>query len=367
MWAGIYPIGGAVKELANIANISTNLLVSSISTVYDFDINAFAENREKKCSISMLEDVSYSQLELYTTNSDMINKLIKSKRNKNPNKVYFTTERNIHLKSHLVELHGIIGGVNKAEIFVNIINPKLIEITTKNCIGFTLSLPCQIDKDEFLVNINGKLFSYKNVRDKQLCFKTRNKIKEIKVVPKINYLKGIGLLSVYLGELRIVMSDHPSENISKCAKTFANPSTNTIFPEILVDYPIYTESNLTDNLLKDNLILINLCRGSQLYKDICNFLTIRCENTGFVHNSEYHEGEYVVMQVIGNPFDDTSSILMVETNNENLLSKNLFTRKLIMPYYVNGRHKFLSNTVLIYMNGEYSTVCEVNNELLKIT
>lgn len=60
------------------------------------------------------------------------------------------------------------------------------------------------------------------------------------------------------------------------------------------------------------------------------------------------------MQIVQNPWNSKYHILYINTNDSKLLSKNLFTRRMILPVYVNGRHPYLNQDILIFNEKGYS-------------
>lgn len=64
------------------------------------------------------------------------------------------------------------------------------------------------------------------------------------------------------------------------------------------------------------------------------------------------------MQIVPNPCHPSSSIVYAGTNQPGLYGKNLFTRKVILPSYSNGRHPFWNNEALVFFEGRYFGVYE---------
>ena len=72
----------------------------------------------------------------------------------------------------------------------------------------------------------------------------------------------------------------------------------------------------------------------------------------------YFVGDYVIMQIVENPCNSDMSVLYINTNNINLLSKHFFCRKMILPTYNNGFHPFLNNEALIFDGKRYLRILE---------
>ena len=69
------------------------------------------------------------------------------------------------------------------------------------------------------------------------------------------------------------------------------------------------------------------------------------------------------MQVIPNPYDNRLSILIVSCNSEDSLRKNVFLRKVILPFYLNGLHPYLNNEILIFFQDKFYAAYEKDSPL----
>ena len=64
------------------------------------------------------------------------------------------------------------------------------------------------------------------------------------------------------------------------------------------------------------------------------------------------------MQVIPNPFDRRLSILVGSYNSEDALRRHILLRKIIIPTYSNGIHKYWNNEILAFHCGKYLAAYE---------
>lgn len=74
-----------------------------------------------------------------------------------------------------------------------------------------------------------------------------------------------------------------------------------------------------------------------------------------IHGERYYD-EYLIMQIVTHPTNPENSIPYINTNNEDLYNKCLFTLGLVLPAYANGYHEYLNSIALIYKNGHYMTL-----------
>ena len=79
---------------------------------------------------------------------------------------------------------------------------------------------------------------------------------------------------------------------------------------------------------------------------------------GYSYLGQEYTGDYLILQVVEHPTDPDNSILYVNTNNGDLYRKCLFTRKIILPAYSNGRHPNLNIDAIIFDGKKYYTVFE---------
>ena len=64
------------------------------------------------------------------------------------------------------------------------------------------------------------------------------------------------------------------------------------------------------------------------------------------------------MQIVPHPKDLRKSILLIQANDEKMLRRNMFTRKLVLPFLNGPAHEFLNNEALIFYNDQYLGIYE---------
>jgi len=175
--------------------------------------------------------------------------------------------------------------------------------------------------------------------------------------------KGTGLLDVYLNSLRIILSDDADDSVLEIADRFAHPCSNGYEAKIYVNYPIYREQDVPRQIFGYNLILFDNCYNNQYVKRLANCLPIQYDRMGYEYQGVRYDGDYVIMQVVQNPYDRNLSILVVSTNNQDLLKQHVLLRKVVIPTYSSGIHRFWNNEALISDGNQYRFVYEQNAPL----
>lgn len=169
-------------------------------------------------------------------------------------------------------------------------------------------------------------------------------------------------MSVYLDPLQIVLISQ-NKILQKTADNFSKPVTNGFDPHIFVNYPIVSPNEINDDC---SLIVIDNNIDSPFYDNLRNSCFIKTFNNGYEYLGEKVSSEYCIMQIIPNENNQEKSILYINCNNIDLLSKNFFTRRVVIPSYANGYHEFWNNEALIFDGKNYYKVYENGMKIEKI-
>lgn len=281
-----------------------------------------------------------------------------------PNCIHYRTIRNRSRRCYYIEIESIKKGKDFAEFRSKIDGNKLV-ILTKNCTGLRITLPPQINRDSFTIQINGKPLNFKKYYDNEICFKQCiGKGFEVsnRYAENICQYKGTGLLDVYMSPMRTINCD-PSDNIlNNVSNVFAFPATNTSVGST-VYYPIISMQDI--NCAHDCAFTIvdNNCKLNELLALIRSQLPIQMDSKGYHYKGTAVQGEYCILQILSNPWHHDKSILYINTNNKELYTKNVFTRKLTIPSYSSGYHPFLNGVALLFDGVKYYTVKEWGDDL----
>lgn len=367
--AAIFPPGARanMRCINNITNIPTYQLACKNDDAFHKGLNEITSRIGIYGNYYQynFKNMSHQNLGDYLLHKEILSNMLNHRKNKYPDNIMYRTIRNRHLRSFWVDLHGIAKDKKEAYVHAQVINENLIEIQVSGANGITVEMPPRIDRKQFMVIINKYKFRFSNYKSNQIIFSKKIKWNIINETPIIDYRKGTGLLDVYMDSMRIIIPSSNNEIMKKIACNFSRPVSNAGNPEIYINYPIYTDNDMPDDIFKHNQIWIDDLNNSHV-KKYMNYLKVKYDHTGYSYKNKMYNGDYVIMQVIPNPYDNKKTILIISTNNENLLSRNLFTRKIVIPFYVFGTHMYLNSEVLIFDGKKYTSIYEENAELIEI-
>lgn len=369
--AAIYPQIGYIhiQGVENTSNIPTYQVVSPKDHVFRGRVNEIKDILKKYGNYYQYDftEMTHNQLTFQIANSHILNCMLQARKDKFPSTINYCTERNRHLEAFWLRLHGIAEGKKFTKIKATIENDNLIRIRVQNSTGFTLTVPPQVNKKAFAVSVNSKCFTFENTDEQKIIFEKRRTWETTQNEPIVDYRKGTGLLDVYLNSMRIIVPTCTDETLKTVAANFAKPNSNGFDPVICVNYPIYMDDCVPDQVFSHNLILININGSNRHVRRFADALKVKCDGKGYNYRDNYTEGDYVVMQVIANPYNPKLSILVVSTNQENLLKKHILLRKVVIPTYCNGIHTYWNNQILVFQGGKYYSAYENGSKLEEIT
>lgn len=363
--AAAFPISGYLYEpnIKNVSNIDIFNVVSNMDSCYTGKETAVVDllgtnNCYKEVREDGLLHHTVTNFSIYDIEAIFHGK----EKEEYPKEIYFRTERNRNTKAAWVSIWGIERGHKSGLVKAKVQRDGNILLVTQHTEGITLVLPPEVDRREFYVNVNGNLVWFKEYSrpDIEISFHEDGSFRinpEIK--PVRGLLKGNGLLDVYTGSVRIIVPEECSDKIMSVAKKFQSPKSNGYYESINVCYPIYSSNKIKDEQKSKNLIIINMDM-MQLKEQYGISLkhAISFSQEGFSYEGREYRGQYCLMQVIANPINKESSILLVNTNDESMFRHNMFLRKILVPFVVYGIHEYWNNVALIQWEDEYYGVYE---------
>ena len=378
-YAGIYPSSSAGKRdlLCNLINTKIFSVTSDMDTSYKYSKangSTAYDCLEGFCEICA-DQYTHSNLPYINKNKYVIEKLLQCSVNRFPTKIQYVTDRHRYLQAYWVTIHSIKFAARYGKFDAEYSKHEII-VNCQDVNGVTIEIPPDVDKKHFSVIINGEHFLYHNYEDYILNYSIdcdRNTVIECKNSSHNDFYihKGNGLLDVYLTPLNIVVCDAQNQVINEVATKFSKPVTNGQDPEILVQYPIYTIEQIYNKVseYKNGLVILDHC-CEKLYLDqkeqISSKFNLLTNKEGYVYKGKKYKGKYLVMQVMNNPYNEGCSILYINTNDESMYKKCLFTRKVIIPSYFSGYHFFLNNSALIFNGEKYFAIKEWGMEIEKV-
>ena len=258
---------------------------------------------------------------------------------------------NRYRKAYWITIDSILYSKIHGEIRAEI-QDDIIYISAKNITGFTLKTPPQIKSDVVNIEINGIKYRLKYMPKFVFqyingCFKLSDSEST-----HIKKYKGTGIIDVYLDPLKFINCVY-DEQYNTVIEKFMSPLYNTSGGGCSINYPLFTECDIakpSDLFISQNsFVIINAnSEKSNIIKTIKNSLFIEMDSEGYTYFDKSYLNNYIIMQIIENPYNKNMSILYVNTNNPKLFSKNIFCRKIVLPTYNNGFHPFLNNEALIF-------------------
>ncbi|MCI8332105.1 MAG: hypothetical protein HFE78_04705 [Clostridiales bacterium] len=350
LFAGICSSGATAydPEIKNLSQTRVINIISQQDLIYNKKVSGLFQKLPDYIEL-ITDKTVHADLENLYLNKKVINQLLSSHLERYPTKISFHTEKNRHLRVYWIRLHSITNGKTYADIKAEIVGNDIV-ISCKNATGLTIDLPPQINRNAFTISINKKIFKYHNYADEKIHFIHKTSGYYQSETPAIcsEPYKGNGLLDVYLDPLCILCCDVNNAVIISTSKNFSEPYVNGFDSKIHVKYPIFTLHTITKSVLYNHSLIIvdyNIKNDTLMrLRQNCPVIT---DERGYVYGDKRYDGAYSIMQIVQNPWNPQYNIVYVNTNDAKMYSKNLFTRKLILPTYVNGQHPYLNKCVLI--------------------
>lgn len=370
LFAGAYPISGYpyIKNINNIINLPIINCVSNLDNCYEGRTMEILDNLCKSNLYTQknLPDLAHHIVSNFKFHSlsDFVH--LNYERNSFPRKIYFRSEKSRFLSAYWIKLIGISFGKVSAFVQAEILNNFHIKIIAENTNGLEIKLPPYINRNHFIIEINGYKFQFNHYVKNVISFSLRNKryfISKSDNLCNFDNCKGTGLLDVYLDKLSVVSDNLEDNLIFNLAKNFASPKTNGFISDIEINFPI-TKINKNCLYLKQNFIFV-LDQLSSL--NLMNLdLIVNLSASSCSYKNKDFSGKYLVMQVIENPYSKNNSILLIYSNDKKLYKRNILLRKISLPYFSYGQHEFWNNEALIYFNSQFYAIYERGSDLIML-
>ncbi len=363
-YAAAYPSSSYFyePEFQNLVNLKMYSLTSEVTAAYpEFQkrISSY-DLSEYKLDILYVPKI-YTAVEHLILDTSIISAMMNVERDPYPNKIFYSTYMHRYRKAYWITIDSISYSKIHAEIRAEIKDSTIV-IKAKNITGFTLETPPQIKSDTVDMVING--VGYKLKYMPKFVFQYQNECFELSGGENthIKKYKGTGLVDVYLDPLKFINCVY-EEEYSTAIDKFMTPSYNTSGGGCSVFYPLFSECEMDEKpdlfFSQNSFVVVNTnSEKSSFVKTIKNGLFIKMNAEGYSYLGKTYVGNYIIMQIIENPYNKNMSILYVNTNNPKLFSKNVFCRKIVLPTYNNGFHPYLNNEALIFDGEKYYKVQE---------
>lgn len=371
LWAAAYPISGypQAETLQNVEKLPICNYISNQDSCYKENLDEVSNGlrQSKDYEEHRVENMLHHSITEFKW-FPILDFFRSKRREEYPRKFRFITKQNQYLQAYWVRLAGIIFGETYASVSVDVITENRIEIQTKNTEGICLTLPPYIQKKLLTIVVNSTAFFLSEVTTESVSFRIGRDVALIpeKELPSYDYRKGIGILHVFCGNVRIGIDDQASPEEMRVAEQFSSPRSNGYYNHVDVHYPILPMSQMTAEHRKNNLILIQTYpRNDNQAFDFSNEW-IRCTEEGFWYQGVYHDGPYCVLQAIEHPMVAKKTILRIQANSSEMLRKNMFTRKVALPFMNTGMHPYWNHMALIYYHKCYFGIYEWGMDMQEI-
>ena len=371
LFAGVYALSGRAEnnKMCNLSNLHTLLITSPDDEFYADALglaNAKGTDPDKLQLVSVLRH-THMTIQRVWLNREALAKFFSHEREPYPMRFTYFTDRNRHLQAYWVRLHGIKPETKGCKISVDA-GRSTVNITVRGATGLTIDLPPFIHREKFTVRINGREFTYQNVAERQMHFVHGRRgfhRAMYPLIPECAY-KGNGLLDVYMDPMCVVIPENASGIVKDAAQAMARPQSNGTTPEISVWYKTHSLSELLDNkrYLDHSMIVVGK-DDSPFYQELDRHCAVHTASAGYSYLGEFTDTPYCCMQILQSPWNGARHILYITYSDEKLLRRNLFTRCMVLPSYIQGRHPYLNRSVLIFDGKNYLTA-EMPNDPLKI-
>lgn len=363
IFAGGYMISGQPNcdLLCNLENIKLIYLSSTTERLYNISYKKASENlNNHPDNTGILGDYyTHRLLNAVHLNKYIIDDLLVARNNPYPNHIKYKTLRNRHRKAYWLKIHSIDNCETEGSIEADVID-NLISVKCKGITGFTIMVPPQIDKEYFEVIINSKdTFAFECFNKEEIHFEKSLVDEEIYYTRKSNYTpiidlhKGSGLLDVFFDPLSIIVPNDRPEDIESVAKAYSEPYCSGFIPKLYIKYPIKTYEELlkSEDISERSYVVIDDGSEHPLLTAIRDKANIKINIESWVYKNTEYRGKCCVHQIVNSPWNPARNIHLISYNDKDLLNRDLFARKVIIPTYANGRHSYWNNDALIF-NGK---------------
>lgn len=365
LFSAIYLLSGHVNcdYLSNILNKKILNTTSSNDVMkksaFDKPTDFFSSSKEYRTRI--IQEINHSDLLKMQYKKNVLDWILSAELDMFPREIQFVTNHMVHNKSYWVTIDGISYSKKEASVFVKVVEDTII-INTSNVTSFTIAIPPYINKSKIRVAINEKNIDYPTIKD-TISFVVEGGIRIVSN-PQIStpIYKGLGLLYPFLRPLKIYLPKNYTENMLRAAEAFANPKTNGIDSSITISYPIVFDKKSI--LSDDSLIVIDQNSNDDFIESFKELCWIKTDKEGYFYKNKYYTGKYCIFQIVESGTKEKEKYILYINSNDNLmLKKCLFTRRVVISGYFNGYNPYWNNAALIFDGKKFCKIYEYGMEI----
>lgn len=367
MFAGIVSFSGR-PYFPNLMNLSNNLIFNISSNLDDLYQDAFLApserlNSSERYNPVLLEELVHSDFWFVQLNSRFLELLKMDLNFTFPKEIYFRTERSRHNKTFHFEIIEASTSSDFSEIKACFLDDREIILNSKNVNVLKINFPVWFEKKTFKIVYNQNIYNINGVdNDFILLNLMGNTLSLLNVTFPIqsNRIYGMGLLDIFMDSVEIILpekfnQDKDEDIVTKTAKKFSSPVTNGWDTKIYIEYPVKKSSTIRLENNNSNIIVIHL-NDFDFIDEIIEYLPIKTNSIGYIQDGNIQIGNYCIMQIFQNPFNKRNKVMVLSSNDIGYFNKFIFTRRIVIPGYVNGIHPYLNADAIILNDSGYHVI-----------
>lgn len=370
LFAGLIISNGEidVRKAMNLSNVPIINLCTKLSNklkkVYHIPTLHLTQYGQYEAHLLDISQESLSYL-IYN-NKYLVEWVLKYTRNRYPKIIRFHSDYKSYQKCfwcNILEKRDtdkaclIKGELSETGIHLKIVNVNKMQVICDNN-HITNKLPVMIDSDSGNYDILAKHNLIHILKTDKAIESTKDCICNV---------NDRGILQVYMNALKIVITPEATDGkiTEKIIDNLSNPKSSGHAPDIYIKYPKIAFLDMTEfDYINSNLIIIgDAC--NTIPAAIKNNLPFQLAKTSFTYKGYSKTGNYFIMFIMPNPLAKDFYILFVYAN-ESSLYRNIFTRKLVMPTYLNSMQCELENEAILYDGNMYYYAKHIGDDIIRM-
>lgn len=369
LFAAISPISGIPVQnmLVNLSNMyvynvhenrydGLDVYSSYYYPNYVFDLNKFHYDK--------IEYANEGHVDLYKyiLHPHIIDKLIKHTRDEYPPKIKYVSNSAQHTRAYYIEITQVERKAYTAEIN-SLIENNIWTITSSNVKSVKLKFPPYVDRKNVKIVINGKeVYVDGEPEQVEIDCDTGHMVHAGTSLTTWNS----GLLSVYMDKLNIIIPRADGAEL-KIARVMASPQSSGFISKINVKYPIYEQTEVTEEILStSNLVIIGHNYSNILITELIEKLPLVFHKSGrdITYAGKIYSDISSFMCVIPNPYNGNRCILFIDYFDEKTYKNNIFLRRMIISSVSSGFNPYLNQSLLLWKDNTAYVAKEWGDDLL---
>lgn len=368
LFAGIYPSTGYLNpnEVRNLSNMRVRFLTSDADPGHiknTEDVDAFRDClKDYECTT--FHKLMHNVFEQVQFEENALRELLSAKRDPWPDEVWLDTHMNRYGRAYWVSLHSIESGRIYAHIHARTDGDNIIA-EAENTSSFALTLPPKLDPAKTHVLLNGRDYPPTGERERRFEKRGGDFAECEKFTENTAPYKGTGLVDGYIALMKTVNLCPESKILSDIANAIRLPRSNTYDGGEAASYSFIDRDadELKDaEFLRGRSFAVVTKRPSEYTSNFAasvdRMLEIHTDADGYEYRGARTDGPYCVMQIARSPWSPTCSVLHVSTNDEETARKNVFTKRILLPSYINAFHPYYNSCAMIFDGHTYKRILD---------